>query len=168
LAQQAWAQDQVPYLVKDLTPGVDLSLQSAANQFVVLGNRVLFANQQQAWATDGAAAGTVRMTNLTAPNAPAATQPTQIETVAGKVIFFAGDETAFESTFEPWVAGGSNTRQRAAAHRLRPVEVLRSSRVRGRRQPGVLPCRERCERGAVAERRDRCGHVAGARFATVL
>jgi ELWxxDGT repeat protein len=61
---QAQVEDQVPYLVKDITPGTDPSLQTAARQFVVLENRVVFANTSQVWATDGTAAGTVQLAEL--------------------------------------------------------------------------------------------------------
>jgi ELWxxDGT repeat protein len=63
-ALPAQAEDQVPYLVKDLTPGVETGVESAASEFVVLGNRVLFANTDQVWGTDGTAAGTVQLADV--------------------------------------------------------------------------------------------------------
>jgi len=61
-------QDQVPYLVKDIDPGnrgVDPIFDGlAADSFVTLGSRVLYANRDQVWATDGTAAGTVQLAEL--------------------------------------------------------------------------------------------------------
>jgi ELWxxDGT repeat protein len=86
--QQAWAQDQIPYLVKDLTPGVDASLGYAANQFVVLGNRVLFANLAQVWATDGTAAGTVQLAEVPCNDCDGVA----IVATLGAVAFFAQEQ----------------------------------------------------------------------------
>jgi ELWxxDGT repeat protein len=61
-------QTQIPYLVKDIAPGnqgVDpLVWGPAADSFVTLGSRVLYANRDQVWATDGTAAGTVQLAEL--------------------------------------------------------------------------------------------------------
>jgi hypothetical protein len=61
-------QGQVPYLVKDIAPGsqgVDPTIWGrAADTFVTLGSRVLYANRDQVWATDGTAAGTVQLAEL--------------------------------------------------------------------------------------------------------
>jgi ELWxxDGT repeat protein len=61
-------QDRIPYLVKDIAPGsqgVDpLIWGPVADTFVTLGNRVLYANQDQVWVTDGTAAGTLQLAEL--------------------------------------------------------------------------------------------------------
>jgi ELWxxDGT repeat protein len=58
------AQNQVPYLVSDITPGIDDSIPQfgvGTGEFLSLGDRVLFASTGEVWATDGTPAGTVQL-----------------------------------------------------------------------------------------------------------
>jgi ELWxxDGT repeat protein len=63
--QPAALHGQVPYLVKDIVPGVDASMGLAAQQFLALASgRVLFVAANEVWVTDGTPAGTGALANL--------------------------------------------------------------------------------------------------------
>ncbi|HVT60378.1 MAG TPA: ELWxxDGT repeat protein [Thermoanaerobaculia bacterium] len=118
---QAGGQNQIPYLVKDLAPGVVTSSDLAADQFLTLGDRVLFANAHQVWATDGTAAGTVQLAELPCRD------PNCITFLAtmGRLAFFGQDHPLPGSL---WRTDGT----RAGTSRLASIVSLRSFVVLGR------------------------------------
>jgi ELWxxDGT repeat protein len=95
-------------LVKDLAPGPD---SSSPRDFVVVGNTVFFATLVAAgktrlsslWASDGTAAGTRLLANLTVPDIPGE-QISQL-TPMGTMVFFTVNDGAVGK--ELWVSDGT-------------------------------------------------------------